>query len=230
MKGHTNHAEPMVLAALKRFTADDRPEPSGINRRGLVLDVVSFVVTVAVAVALKWQTRDLVWALWAASLCVGYASIVTSIVSGVLGEKGKDRLAAAAFGLFLLGFFTIHFGMFHFVHGVFLNTFFPLVGERESFPNIGAMLGSALRSYWPFVLTSFLSRLGDFRPKRGSSLAGNAFGKPYANVIRMHFLIFVFAGLHAAGLSGYAIYPVLVFYFFPWGEVMGRIKRKKRGR
>ena len=29
-------------------------------------------------------------------------------------------------GLFLLGFFTLHFGGFHFVHSVFLNAFFPI--------------------------------------------------------------------------------------------------------
>jgi hypothetical protein len=36
----------------------------------------------------------------------------------------------------------------------------------------------------------------------------------------MHLLIFVFAGLNAAGLSRYAVYPVLAFYFFPWRRFM----------
>ena len=30
--------------------------------------------------------------------------------------------------VFMFGFFTIHFGLFHFVHSVFLNSFFPLSG------------------------------------------------------------------------------------------------------
>ncbi len=38
----------------------------------------------------------------------------------------------------------------------------------------------------------------------------------------MHLLIFVFAGLHVAGLSRLAIYPVLAAYFFPWKAVLGR--------
>ena len=33
-------------------------------------------------------------------------------------------------------------------------------------------------------------------------------------------LIFVFAGLHAAKMSQYAVYPVLFAYFFPWGAVI----------
>jgi hypothetical protein len=47
----------------------------------------------------------------------------------------------------------------------------------------------------------------------------NLFRKPYTNVIRMHLLIFVFAGLHAAGMADLGIYPVLLFYFVPWARL-----------
>jgi len=43
---------------------------------------------------------------------------------------------------------------------------------------------------------------------------------PYGNVVRMHLLIFVFAGLSAAGLASWALYPVLFFYFFPMGKML----------
>jgi hypothetical protein len=50
----------------------------------------------------------------------------------------------------------------------------------------------------------------------------NSMIAPYANVIRMHVLIFVFAGLHIMNLGGLAVYPVLAAYFFPWKKVLHR--------
>lgn len=198
---------------------------SPMRKRELGLDLFAFLATIFFIIVLGWQARDVIWGLWACSLCVGYAYIVTAIVSPVYHAKGAECLLRAGGGIFLLGFFTFHFGMFHFVHSIFLNVFFPLVVEEKGFPNIFTTLSVALKSYWPFVLTTFISRFSDF-PFSGVDLKSkDTFMKPYANVIRMHILIFVFAGLHAANLSQLAIYPVLAFYFFPWG---GFLKRRSR--
>jgi hypothetical protein len=87
------------------------------------------------------------------------------------------------------------------------------------------LLRTTIPLYWPIILTTFVSRLSDFPIGRHSSARGigpnmgNVLTKPYANVVRMHLLIFVFAGLNAAGKTGWAIYPVLAAYFFPWGQM-----------
>jgi hypothetical protein len=195
------------------------------GRRRLT-DLVAFGGTVALAVAMRWQARDLVWALWTSSLVVGYATIVTTIVRGVREHWRELHLIVLFGGVGLLAFFTFHFGMFHFVHSVFLNMFFPLHGEADGFPNFVRTVGIALAAYWPFVVASLVSRLGDLDRPRGTpdraeaGASGRALhmslSAPYRNVVRMHILIFVFAGLHAAGLSRYAIYPMLAAYFFPW--------------
>jgi hypothetical protein len=48
--------------------------------------------------------------------------------------------------------------------------------------------------------------------------------RPFARLTEpdLLLLIFVFAGLHMAGLSQLAIYPVLAVYFFPWGTAFGK--------
>jgi hypothetical protein len=122
-------------------------------------------------------------------------------------------------GLGTLAFFTFHFGMFHFVHSVFLNGFFPLVESRDGFPHFFAMVARSFTSFWPLVVASFLARLSDIFPDSGTQSVKDSFAAPYANVVRMHLLIFVFAGLHMAGLSRLAIIPVLAAYFFPWKAV-----------
>lgn len=214
-------------------------------------DLGLFAATVAVAAWQDWAATDLVWSLWISSLLVGYAFIVVvlfvgndppapgdeetapGIVAAALGDDGRalGRVVGLLGALVALGFFTFHFGIFHYVHSVFLNEFFPLVDPSE-----GLLEGSggpvwwahvivtAVERYWPFLVATVLSRRADFLasvqadPDRDTTL-----GRPYLNVVRMHLLIFVFAGLEMAGLRGYAVYPVLFFYFFPLGALKAMV-------
>ena len=200
-------------------------------RAELARDLIAFGGTVVAVMFFDWKAKDVIWGLWVCSLTFGYTTIVVTIFAPAVRAGGGAAVVLALGGLFLLAFFTVHFGMFHFVHGIFLNGFFPLIDEGKGFPNGFALLGAALVAYWPMVVATFLSRYTDL-PFKGESLMnkkgqnGAAFMKPYANVIRMHLLIFVFAGLHAANLSDLAIYPVLLFYFFPWSVIFG--KKAKR--
>jgi len=183
------------------------------------VDVAAFVATVVWATIGGWQARDIVWALWVSSLVVGYATIVTSIVRGVRENKKGLGVLAVLGGVGLLTFFTFHFGMFHFVHGVFLNMFFPLVEDGKTPGSILAFGVAALANYWPFVLFTLVSRIDDVGGPGGVRSGSDGMTAPYKNVVRMHLLIFIFAGLHAAGLTRFAIYPVLAAYFFPWGAL-----------
>ncbi len=85
------------------------------------------------------------------------------------------------------------------------------------------------RAYWPFIAMSALSRADDFG-KALQAPGGPNMTLPYANVVRMHIMIFIFAGLYGAGLAGYAVYPVLALYFFPAGSLVKLAIRKSRGR
>ncbi|HEX5791603.1 MAG TPA: DUF6498-containing protein [Luteolibacter sp.] len=190
------------------------------EKRGFWPDVLGFATAVFAVWWLGWQVKDVIWSLWASSLCVGYAYILTMIVMPVIQARGIERIAAVLIALFMLAFFT-----FHFVHGVFLNGFFPLGGSGSQ-SNPLPIFKTALATYWPFVLSSFIARWPDFkwRPKLARKKE-IPFAKPYVNVVRMHLLIFVFAGLKGAGLDGLAIYPVLAFYFVPWGAVWARFRQ-----
>ena len=55
---------------------------------------------------------------------------------------------------------------------------------------------------------------------------GDAMGRPYINVVRMHLLIFFFAFCHALKVDSFWVYTVVyTVYFFPWGE-MKRLKQR----
>ena len=95
-----------------------------INKKELIADLIAFLITIIFVIIFNWQVHDVIWSLWTSSLCVGYAFIVTGIISSVFFATSTERLLNAAGGVFLLAFFTFHFGMFHFVHSVFLNGFY----------------------------------------------------------------------------------------------------------
>lgn len=217
-------------------------------------DALAFGVGLGLAWWLKWETRDLVWSLWLSSLVIGYAMIVWSIFGPgvyVLSRAAQDRAMLAGGntgpatlggalmltgGLFLLAFFTVHFGMFHFVHSVFLNAFFPVD------PTLGkAMPGPALywevwQRYWWFLPATALAERAAFRwgpgetkpadtavtsqaiaARKARQAQGGGMMAPYRNVMRMHFLIFFFAGVSILKIESFAIYAVVyAVYFFPW--------------
>ena len=55
----------------------------------------------------------------------------------------------------------------------------------------------------------------EIKKKLGADLMAG----PYKNVIRMHLLIFFFAGAGAMQLDNFAVYAVVyAVYFFPWRE------------
>ena len=220
-------------------------------------DALAFAGGLAVAWFAGWNTTDLVWSLWLSSLVVGYAMIVWSLLGPVLfigtqawgerpmngsGAKGGTTLAAGGmlvFALFMLAFFTVHFGMFHFVHSMFLNMFFPVQpGPVKPLAGYGLYL-EVFRRYWWFLPAAAIAERAAFRLQppepavsdmavtsdaiaarkarnaRKSGFTGMM--APYKNVIRLHLLIFFFAAAHFARLDNFLVYAVVyAVYFFPW--------------
>jgi hypothetical protein len=231
---------------------DNAPDRGGWA--GAWPDALAFAAGLALAWFNQWQTKDLVWSLWLSSLLVGYAMICWSIfgpgvllVRGAWGDRaalgGEPRgpmLAGAAVllvgGLFMLAFFTVHFGMFHLVHSVFLNFFFPVTAGKLAAPSL-ALYQAVFAAYWPFVLLAGVAerqafrwpdaapgapdisvKAADVNRRLGRAKEGfTGMMAPYRNVIRLHLLIFFFAFAHFARLDNFLVYVVVsAVYFFPW--------------
>jgi hypothetical protein len=195
-------------------------------------DLLAFALGLGLAWQFRWQTSDLVWSLWLASLTVGYAMILWTIFEPAwaltrAGEGGEATKLAIG-GLFLVAFFTVHFGMFHFVHSMFLNAFFP-IGPKVFGEGITSVYGEVVARYGWFVPVALLAERDAFRPTAVSpgvagaamlrQVAGKGGGmfRPYRNVVRLHLLIFFFAGASFLKVENFAVYAVVyAVYFFPW--------------
>ncbi len=191
--------------------------------------------------AFGWNTTDLVWSLWLASLVIGLGTIWIGILRTPM--SGPMRAAGPGKALGLL-FFTVHFGGFHFVHSQFLALFFPLGTGSGSGALLGGPVGPfadyglVFASCWPWLFAAAIAErdkiLGAWkgpaaaepaRLRQGDPLAslpspagrmGGALSA-YANVVRMHLLIFFFAFTTAVGLDGFLVYAVVyAAYFWPW--------------
>jgi hypothetical protein len=212
-------------------------------------DALAFVIGIAVARWSGWNAGDLVWSLWLSSLVVGYSTIVWMIcqpAAALVLASWRDRalvdsnprmmivfwLLLAVGVAFFLGFFTIHFGGFHYVHSQILISFFPIDpgdGGRATDARMSTYIEVA-RRYWVFLPSAFLAHRAAFLRKplslsRDMSLASfgdshkfsDLFSEPYRNVIRMHLLLFFFFFAHFARLENFAVYAVVyAVYFFPW--------------
>lgn len=120
---------------MKKFPEDK------IHGFGLIPNILAFAISLTIAYFLKWEVSDLVWSLWLCSLTLGYLTLLSSLVANALiglnavkkNDDFKKRripviIAGSAAGLFMLIFFSIHFGAFHAGYSVFLQSFFPLDG------------------------------------------------------------------------------------------------------
>ena len=183
-------------------------------------DLLVFALGLLFAWRSGWTTTELVWSLWLSSLIVGGATILLVIGWAVARGPGPGwelerwafldrwwKRAPLAVGFLL--FFAVHFGLFHLVHGVFLWSFFPL---NEALLEAGDVEGLAREflGLLPFVgMFAWAERRGVARSMRRMEMVG-----PYKNVVRLHVLIFFFAGAAALGLPAFAVFAVVYALFF----------------
>src|SRR3954469_1552470 len=170
------------------FTKPSNTAPGSNRWADAWLDGLAFVVGLGMAWYFQWETRDLMWSLWLSSLVIGYAMIVWSIFgTGIFiawkaakepglaqASKGNVALVGSILlggGLFMLAFFTVHFGLFHFVHSVFLNTFFPVNPALPgSFPGF-ALYREVFQRYWWFLPAAAIAERAAFRFNPGAGSA-----------------------------------------------------------
>lgn len=264
--------------------------------------IITFLITLLLAIVQHWSATDLVWSLWISSLILGYAFIIISISgmlikenpSGMIGrktnstgnppvvvlnvffliilifilglskytllffllvassillnlsDKQKSHLglgflpASHTFvskliihlpsAIFMLGFFSVHFLMFHFIHAIFLNLFFPLLQDspldktmNQTVIYIFNIFQEALKRFWPFILLSAFSRFDHYLKAFAAKGSASMF-MPYRNVVRMHITIFAMAFMNAMYLSNYILYFILLLYFLPVKSIFRFVK------
>jgi hypothetical protein len=141
-----------------------------------------------------WSAFALIFLYWMENLVIGVRTLGAVVASGVLG--GAER-AAGAIGLG--AFFVVHYGMFCFVHGIFVLVLFgsgmagfspfELVNAAQTLvksePGFAAGLASIV--LWQFVQFALFVMRGE--ASEASPLA--LMGAPYPRIIVLHVTIII---------------------------------------
>jgi hypothetical protein len=98
----------------------------GPERQDASLALFSFGLTVALATYEGWVAADLVWSLWLSSLAFGLVLFLGVTGAALVGHVRRRRvLRPIATSVFMLAFFVLHYGAFHYGHAQFLVDLFP---------------------------------------------------------------------------------------------------------
>jgi hypothetical protein len=209
----------------------------------MLLSAVLFGFGLGIAWISDWRLHDVIWGFWITSLAVGYLMILGILIHQAhhqVRDRGVKVEQAAVGALFMLGFFTFHFGFFHWGHAQVLIIFldWPESSDFEI-----RMVPEILARYWPIVLAGLLFRLSNLRdymaspfadlsPKQDvGKAAGDVMMLPYAGVIRLHLAIFGLFAANAAGLPDLLMFALAYAWFFlPFDLSAGKAETRRRRR
>ncbi|HLD59388.1 MAG TPA: DUF6498-containing protein [Candidatus Bilamarchaeaceae archaeon] len=180
--------------------------------------VLANLTSILLAVIFSYSFISIMWAYWFESIILGFFAVL-SLLSKAYFSKEKNTIPTGLV-IFMVVFFIIHYGIFHFVYAGFL-TFFGIMfsnnGIRSFFSGAssdGFNFNFGANSYEivPIVVLLFLSHAYSFYKNmivnREIEKENNFFSnmglivKPYARIIPMHLTIII---------SGFVF---VLFYFF----------------
>lgn len=150
-----------------------------------------------------WGAAPLVFLYWLENLIIGGVALARMIAASM-----KDSPLGLLGMLFLGPFFVVHYGMFCFVHGIFVaafadrnmeasSDFFGPVGliqnALQSAPNMTTFVGAIIALQIFLFIRDFILR-GQYKDAR----VDQEMAKPYGRIIVLHIGIFAGAGAMAA--------------------------------
>lgn len=172
---------------------------------GLAVDLAPF----AAVLFSGWGAAAIVMYYWVENLLIGLATIPRILVSSVTSAGP----AGLFLGVFVTCFFTVHYGMFCFGHGVFLMSFLPGMDTGNMpFPGPDGLLGMVgqVLATWPsmrflllltagYMAALFVLQYWKHRDYQANNPVKEMFA-PYGRIVVLHIGIFAgAAGLMAVG-------------------------------
>lgn len=179
-----------------------------------------------------WGAVALVLLYWLENLIIGAVALARMTASSAAtGLKGLGAM------LFLAPFFTVHYGMFCFVHGQFVNLFAGISGQGSTdfFGPIG-LIQNALASgeYMPLFVGAIIALqaflfMRDFiwRGEYREANPAEEMMAPYARIFVLH--IAIFAGAAALAFIGEPLWGVLALILARtvWGVFLTTRRRMR---
>jgi hypothetical protein len=201
---------------------------------GLAVDLLP----VFAVLVLGWGAAPLVFLYWLENLVIGVMTVVRMLTVGAM-----NGVATVLGALFMSAFFTVHYGMFCFVHGIFLVALSTDMSQattdgplNHGFPGIDTLI-SYMLGFAPGMVTILAMILafnvavylidGLMRGELQDGDLNEEMGAPYGRIIVVH--IGIFAGFGAMVVLGEPMLGVLglILLRVIWGVVLA-VRRRLR--
>ncbi|MDA9337611.1 DUF6498-containing protein [bacterium] len=171
-----------------------------------------------------WSSQEVLVVYWLENVAVGLINIFK-----ILTNRHEKTLRPAA--LFLAVFFTVHYGIFTFVHGAFvfseLNGFhgmiFPFDGMKQAFSDYRIVFLGFLGSHF----FSFIFNYHGKGEAQRLELAKVMF-LPYPRIFVLHLTI-ILGGMLVMALGSPAALVVLLVILKTIGDVMLHLREHRKG-
>ncbi len=148
----------------------------------LVLQIAANLIALAVALWLGWSPAYIILLFWAENIVVALWQVPRILLAG-----GDDPLPSR---LFLIGFFLVHYGLFTFVHGVFvfqlflhqnmnLDTLAAFFGQHGPMLAVAGMMAAHGGRFVTDLSDGTLARL---TPQKAMS-------EPYSRIVILHLVV-----------------------------------------
>jgi hypothetical protein len=204
---------------------------------GIVLVLMNLIPLVGV-VFFGWSAFNIVFLYWSENVIIGFFNVLKMLTAGAIGDprarpRGplapghlQARFLALAAAIFYSVFFTFHYGLFTYAHGIFVVTLCKtlpgqLAGQRATgglfdlWTNVKEALGPGL---WVAFVALFLSHGFSFamnflyRREYLRVSASDLFVAPYGRVVILHLTIIfgAFVGLLVGFPTGLVALLVLI--------------------
>lgn len=178
-----------------------------------VLVIVNLLPLLAVFF-LHWNPFDLIIAYWIENVVIGFFNVFKILLAeGKRAEFKNIAVSVNGKALHTISkvssatFFTVHYGMFTFIHGVFVLGMFAEKSYIFAAGSVASLLGFVLALIFSHGFSFFYNFLGKGEYKYNSS--DYYFSLPYARIFPIHLTIII-GGMLAETL-GFA-WPVAVFF------------------
>lgn len=156
-----------------------------------------------------WGIDELVVFYWIENIIIGAGVWLRLAATGVGARKFSV--------LFLIPFFTVHYGLFCTVHGVFIMSFFD-----PSFNALPLFLAAVV--FWEGILFLRFLREGEHRTSEPNVIMFS----PYARIVIVHLAIFAAAFTAAAFGSPIGGAFAILLMDVIWGVLLSVRRRKER--
>ena len=185
------------------------------------------LLPVIAVIAFGWGAVPLVALYWLENLVIGAFTILRML--GTIAANAANLFGA----IFMVPFFTVHYGGFCYGHGVFLATFAGV----DDFPSPAGLvrwaLGTAPEMVWfvaAIVGVSLLHYVAEYigRGEYRRASLDKEMGSPYGRIVTLHVAIILGAAITFGLGQPMAGVLLLIFIRVAFGIIMTVLRRRRR--